>query len=89
MLTNGECINTCPNIGTYYNTSKNFNFVVFYYLLATGVCENCNSSCYSCSGPLSTQCTSCKTNSSGGSLYFYNGTCLSTCPSYYYNSSKP
>lgn len=45
-------------------------------------CDPCSNNCTTCSG-LSNNCTSCNS-----SLGYYNGTCLSTCPSGMYNSAN-
>eukprot|EP01022_Parablepharisma_sp_SALTPOND_P021575 TRINITY_DN4284_c0_g1_i1.p1 TRINITY_DN4284_c0_g1~~TRINITY_DN4284_c0_g1_i1.p1 ORF type:complete len:2525 (-),score=116.44 TRINITY_DN4284_c0_g1_i1:8039-15613(-) len=63
-----------------------------YYLASGHICKRCHFTCKSCSGPLSTQCTSCDPSnqvfSSGtgecacsSGKYLLNGICRNTCPS--------
>ena len=57
------CVTSCP-IGFYGNTSNN-------------ECQPCDPSCYSCTGPLTTNCDKC----SGLRFLKFGGTeCLTTCP---------
>ena len=64
-----KCLAACPT-GTYSDTSK--------------LCQNCDSSCYTCNGGLATNCSAC--NTTGTSKYFIagNNTCMSACPTGYY-----
>ncbi|KAL4441097.1 hypothetical protein ABPG74_002047 [Tetrahymena malaccensis] len=50
----------------------------------TAMCEQCDSSCATCSGPKDNQCLSCK-----NSLFYLqaSGTCVSNCPSGYFQNS--
>lgn len=65
---NGNCISSCPSATTYYDT-------------ATRQCLNCSATCYSCKGPLSTNCLSCYPP-----LQLFSGSCVSTCPFGYYST---
>ena len=53
-----------------------------YYDSLTRLCINCSSLCYSCTGPLSTDCISCNPP-----LQFFQGSCISTCPFGYYSTA--
>lgn len=68
--TQGNCNSNCTNSSTYYYSSTSLQ------------CLNCSGSCYSCQGPLSTDCLSCNPP-----LALYSGSCLTTCPFGYYRSS--
>ena len=59
----GSCLASCTPIGKHANSS--------------GVCEPCDSSCGTCSGPASTECITC----SGTSAPFLSsGACIAECP---------
>lgn len=60
------CLSMCP--------TKN-------YPLANLSCVACDPSCIECTGPSSSNCSSC-------SNYLYNGTCYGNCPSYTYSNSS-
>ncbi|KAL4481592.1 hypothetical protein ABPG74_007681 [Tetrahymena malaccensis] len=73
-----SCVTDCPtaNISTY-NDQIN-SFPLDYSTYKMNPCSPCHSSCYSCSGPLNTDCTSCRSNQ------FYDKTsklCLDSQPS--------
>lgn len=67
---NYSCITSCPT-GYYQSTSL--------------ICVACSTICLTCTASPS-NCASCNSTSSYPALYFSNstGTCMSTCPTYYY-----
>ena len=52
------------------------------YFLIGGLCVTCSPLCLSCNGTNST-CSECTVNGTN-KAYFYNNTCLKTCPNGYY-----
>ena len=64
------------------NCNSNCSSPSTYFVASTRQCLNCSSLCYSCQGPLSTDCLSCKPPSA-----LYSGSCLNACPFGYYASS--
>ena len=73
----GRCYQTCPakfNVTSMMCLdSCNSNE----YALSTGQCAFCDSSCVSCNGGTSSNCTACPN-------VLYNGTCSAYCPSHAY-----
>ena len=53
------------------------------YVVRNGNCSSCSSLCLTCF-LVYDNCTSCYTNTSNA--YLYNGTCLTSCPVFYYSS---
>ena len=66
----GNCLSGCPSLDMYYDSS-------------TRQCLQCSSACYSCNGPLSSNCLSCLPP-----LQLYQGTCLSGCPFGHYSTTS-
>jgi proprotein convertase subtilisin/kexin type 5 len=66
ILASSTCVSNCSDNGLYYNS-------------ATRDCNKCSVTCYSCSGPTTSNCLSC-----AAPLQLYAGSCLSTCPFGYY-----
>jgi proprotein convertase subtilisin/kexin type 5 len=66
---NGNCLSNCTQPNQYFD-------------LTTRQCLNCSSTCYTCKGPLVTDCLSCYPD-----YYLSQGSCLSQCPYGYYASS--
>ena len=62
---NKKCVISCP--GGYYGD------------IGTNTCNSCDTTCYTCSGGASTQCTACSTI-----RYLHNNECLTICPPGYY-----
>ncbi len=54
----------------------------FYNKVSDLTCQPCDSTCYDCSGALSTNCTKCS-----GTLYLNASACGSTCPSNTYKKT--
>lgn len=98
---NGSC-SSCYALGTGYNT--NFTYGAYYLITSTGVCVQsctgnfyastsksclqCTAPCYGCS-VTDSNCTSCINYTINGlSYYYYNSSCITTCPSGYYASSS-
>ena len=89
-----ECLDqtrcTSCNSGFYYvanyscldSCAPSSGLTGMYADLTTLRCEVCSSTCLNCIFQ-STYCTSCKIN-----FYFYNNTCLSSCPTNYYSDSS-
>ena len=48
----------------------------FFLDLANNICQNCDTSCTTCSGPATTQCSTCPSG-----FVLWQGQCLSSCPS--------
>ena len=68
----GICYTKCPNFtqGTLCVNDCPYN----YYFDANNFCFVCDPSCFSCFGPSSSECNSCKN-------FFYNNSCYTECPS--------
>lgn len=66
FLHKGECQASCPS--AFYGDTGNQE------------CKPCDATCSSCSGPSSSECTSC----SQGRFLFQNGLCLLHCPEGHY-----
>ena len=60
----GACMSSCAPVGKYAN--------------ASGMCESCDPSCGTCSGPASTECISC---SGTNAPFLTSGQCVAACPS--------
>ena len=67
-----SCLTTCPT-GYFGNQTTN-------------ACSACNSTCLTCSGPTSGECTSCGT---GTFLNPYTNSCNATCPEGTYKTVSP
>jgi len=63
---NNECV-VCPGHGFYIDLGNKTQF----FLNLIGQCKKCHSTCYSCTGPLDTQCTTCAVG-----RYFSGGKCI-------------
>jgi hypothetical protein len=57
-----------------FTTINKYACVAGYYMDSQGICQVCDPSCKTCSGPLPTNCTSCK--NSIGFTFLTNGQCL-------------
>ncbi|EGR31614.1 zinc finger lsd1 subclass family protein, putative [Ichthyophthirius multifiliis] len=66
------CLRDCPE-GTYQKDQINNN-----------ICDNCNSKCTECIGPLETECTKCSE-----SLFLDQTQCISSCPERKYKKNGP
>jgi proprotein convertase subtilisin/kexin type 5 len=69
-LYSNTCVLTCPD---GFTTSNNPN-----------ICYQCDSTCATCNGPSSSQCTTC----SGLNYLTPSGTCSLTCPASFYGSNN-
>jgi len=67
--TSGNCNSNCSSPSTYYSNSSK-------------LCFNCSPLCYSCYGPLSSNCLSCSPPQQ-----LYAGTCFPNCPFGYFATS--
>lgn len=65
-----KCANACYATNQYMDS-------------ADRVCKNCEGTCTTCSGPLSTNCLTCS-----GARYFNSGSCLLTCPNGKYGATS-
>jgi len=78
LLYMNTCVSDCaavnPYLGNCFGTNKCISNVLAAY--SPGSLCNCHSSCYTCSGPAATQCTSCP---APNLLYFNITTGTSTC----------
>ena len=81
-LRNGTCVSDCnlgdPNPGWF---AANLNPYVPAYQSDKYGCVRCHESCYRCSGLAANQCTKCD----GSHVVMTDGTCLTACPSGYFN----
>jgi len=68
LTSTNDCVSNCSSSTTYYNN-------------VTRVCSNCSVDCFTCYGPTSSNCLSCKPP-----LQLYLGSCNTICPFSFYAS---
>ena len=83
LLSPSPCQFPCLTCSTWLIIFKYCTSCYSGYYLSKGSCLQCESSCKTCSGPSSSNCTSCVDEL----FYLYSGSCLSNCPSQTYKNT--